>query len=1312
MQDDWSKLGAEIGISLENDAADEERVQQGHASALESMIVPNDGLDPAARKMIQEYRARNGHQPVDDHTWLAKTLDVPAQAVNGLVDAVAAMKDLTFDVAGAGARTLYVDAMGIATNAEVNAEVDKLRGATSANTIADTVAPGVRGSVDLAQPFGAPKSAVGGMTESVSQFLAPFAALGKVKYLQQLGKVAPLAKGALADFVAFDEHEARLSNVINEMGWGGAVTEYLAADPNDTWAEGRFKNVLEGAGLGAMTDGFFKGVKYIRDGQKAKQFVAEVRAKAGPRAQEIRAAATEVGGIRTWISGTLKGEKVELPVAPAAKDVNPTTVIASADRDTAIRTIFGEASNQGEEGWQAVANVLLNRRQTGRWGDSLDKVAKAKNQFEPWGNKEARARMEALDINSPEYKAIGEVFDRVAKGDLPDNTGGATHFLQRQLQESLGRKVPKWAKDALGKVGDHEFFAPDGGPVTGRVAMSAQAPAGAETMAGFRPNREQMDLATQRRLAAANGTTEEMLKDGGVFKRIRDAGIQDQLNKVTLLEEQQFGITSEALQGYMARANAGDLAAADEFWRNEGAAFLEVAGHARDAFQDVARAQGLRGNSAAIVTTNQLLQRLSRATTESKEDLMRAFAEMSRPEQMESLLQQAGRKTAMDVTREAVHEWYINAILSSPKTQLVDTAGTLVWTPWLALEKIPAGIVGKIRAGWLGGASDRVMADEALVMLKSYMGSISDGFSFVAHALKGGDMGAIRQGVRDMRLDTASRFDDDVTQRAISADNFGLERESGFGRMVDWAGSVINLPASFMRSKDDVAKAVLYRAEVRALAHRKAVSEGLTGPAYDARINELMSVPMDKVALKEQSLNGNRLAQIASGLAKGDDTGLVGTAIEEQAKTFAREGTFTDELGEVGKSMQSLLNRIPGGRVVVPFIKTPTKIMVRFLERTPLAPVLFKKVRDEIAAGGARADMALGRMAAGSSVMTLGWYLASAGLITGEGPKDTAQREALLRTGWRPRSIKVGDKYIEYGRLDPLASFLSMPANIVDLADQFDDDMGGDLERDVSDYVSMGILGFTNMMMSKTWTQSIAELVDAVNRQDENAVERMMQYYAASAVVPNAVTFFANEVNPIVQEANTAWEAIQIKAGKTVRPKLDVFGEVVKRDPQLYYGLPASYANITTDPLSQELAASGVFIERPSRRIDGVELTRDEYSAVLQEMKALGIKDAIRKVVASPVWATLPDVEKTGVEGAQNMTKSGVIGNLYREFTKAAREITVSKNATLQERILRYNQALQTTSPATPNVRRALDAQGFSASPGAVRVDFGLGRNP
>ena len=68
-----------------------------------------------------------------------------------------------------------------------------------------------------------------------------------------------------------------------------------------------------------------------------------------------------------------------------------------------IRTIVGEAADQGERGMRAVAAVIGNRMaQSGRGGDQ---VVLAPNQFEPWGMRRRALRMQALTPDSPRLSA-------------------------------------------------------------------------------------------------------------------------------------------------------------------------------------------------------------------------------------------------------------------------------------------------------------------------------------------------------------------------------------------------------------------------------------------------------------------------------------------------------------------------------------------------------------------------------------------------------------------------------------------------------------------------------------------------------------------------------------------------------------------------------------------------------------------------------------------------------------------------------------------------------------------------------------------
>lgn len=61
--------------------------------------------------------------------------------------------------------------------------------------------------------------------------------------------------------------------------------------------------------------------------------------------------------------------------------------------------------------------------------------------------------------------------------------------------------------------------------------------------------------------------------------------------------------------------------------------------------------------------------------------------------------------------------------------------------------------------------------------------------------------------------------------------------------------------------------------------------------------------------------------------------------------------------------------------------------------------------------------------------MTIAQYDAD-GRITGGQPADKKQADLLKAQGWQPYSIRVGDKYISYARLDPFSRTISTAADI------------------------------------------------------------------------------------------------------------------------------------------------------------------------------------------------------------------------------------------------------------------------------------------
>ncbi|MGO4670087.1 cell wall hydrolase [Bosea sp. 2RAB26] len=147
-------------------------------------------------------------------------------------------------------------------------------------------------------------------------------------------------------------------------------------------------------------------------------------------------------------------------------------VTTDADRDAIVRTVYGEADRESPEGQRAVAAVIRNRaNQAGFTPEQITQQNDGRNwQFEPWGDPDARARMEAI----PQRR-----FDQIAGTVAPvieqglDPTGGATHFYAPKAQAALRRPVPRWDDGTGTDLGNHRFFAHGYGPGGGAPAPSA-----------------------------------------------------------------------------------------------------------------------------------------------------------------------------------------------------------------------------------------------------------------------------------------------------------------------------------------------------------------------------------------------------------------------------------------------------------------------------------------------------------------------------------------------------------------------------------------------------------------------------------------------------------------------------------------------------------------------------------------------------------------------------------------------------------------------------------------------------------------------
>ena len=262
-----------------------------------------------------------------------------------------------------------------------------------------------------------PETISGALTRGVSQFLIGFIPVSKtLKFIKPISKMGELGKGAIAggitDFTVFAPHEERLSNLVQSFKeLQNPVTEYLQADPDDSAAEGRLKNVLEGLLIGGLAEPFahsLRALKYSR----IKWMISDVRARVHYKLK-IVTIETESGNKGNWnellnnpepnTRYIVDGNKIyDTDHLGRVVRVEATLKLDTLDRNTYQQLKAGKQGIDGDEGGHLIASILngsgekinllpmnsnLNRglwkKHESRWANALRDGKTVKVKIEP-----------------------------------------------------------------------------------------------------------------------------------------------------------------------------------------------------------------------------------------------------------------------------------------------------------------------------------------------------------------------------------------------------------------------------------------------------------------------------------------------------------------------------------------------------------------------------------------------------------------------------------------------------------------------------------------------------------------------------------------------------------------------------------------------------------------------------------------------------------------------------------------------------------------------------------------------------------------
>lgn len=527
---------------------------------------------------------------------------------------------------------------------------------------------------------------------------------------------------------------------------------------------------------------------------------------------------------------------------------------------------------------------------------------------------------------------------------------------------------------------------------------------------------------------------------------------------------------------------------------------------------------------------------------------------------------------------KAIELWY-NYLLSGPQTHVVNMLSNTMTSVAQIPEFAVAAGVGAARRAMRREAADRVLWSEVGARSVGLIQGTKEGVRMFANAMKTGE---------------ASDF---VTK----IENQGQKAISGL------KGEALRLPSRFLTAEDELFKGIARRMELNGLAIRKASKEGLKGQEAKDRAAELLTNPTDDMM--------------------------------QSALEYGRYVTFQAPLGRFASKVSQATTEMPILKAVLPFVRTPTNLFKFFVERSPAAP-LMREFRKDFAAGGAKRDLAVAKVMIGSGMGAVVAEMAEKGLITGSPPTDDNKRGLMQADGWQPYSIKIGDKYYSYKRLDPFALTIGAAADLATLSD-------GMTDKQLDNQAGIVTASIIGNLSNKTWLSGVSDLLAAAD-DPERYGSAFLKRLAGSVAIPTGVAQIARTMDPTARETPDIASAVQARIpglSDNLLPKRDVWGQPIVNEGGVGPDLISPIWTTTDrkDPITREVLRVDATISKPQK----TGLTPEQYDR-LQAAVGPAARKWLGDLFASPEYRSMSREDQAAEVGkvmtaARKAGKSNVL---------------------------------------------------------------------
>lgn len=676
-----------------------------------------------------------------------------------------------------------------------------------------------------------------------------------------------------------------------------------------------------------------------------------------------------------------------------------------------------------------------------------------------------------------------------------------------------------------------------------------------------------------------------------------------------------------------------------------------------------------------------------------------------------------GKKSPIDLTMDIVAETAVNGLLSNPASWLIQIISGVSQSILMPLIRLSQGVV-------LGGpftkAGKEAIRDSGMMLY----GAIQ-GFKEFAPFARAGFNTALpldidfTRGLTKQEKRTLMRsvgLDEDSDPKALA--DFFRDRYDYMNKAVPGPfGEVVRLPTRIIVALDEGMKAVFRRQKYNAYAYRKAMEDTNNGTTGD--VGEALSRYLGK------DLAGADAEDAWKAIKTKNDSDLGELSLLHHAQDYAKLAAFQQELTGPITGLQKYRAENKALVLAIPFLKTPYNILKEGLTFVPgfgmLPSTLYRKRKSVVSLDAlsesdkakylslaGRGDLTkaeqktlgilrkklggqkftkmeqsemFGRQLLGFGALVTAHMLYDEGLITGKLPEDPAQREKWRVNQIPEFSIRVGDTWVSYRKIEPLATVFGLISDQHRIYDEVNSRFANPNADQIQEYMNATHASLIENVMGKSFMEGLSGIVELMSGGAAGTASGGVEAFMANlgrvampfgaflnSVAISMDTDTAPDGKAWDRQATTFFEKMQqrIPVFRESLPLMyGIYGEARKLDVVDVWTGIKTYDEADRTELQEQLGALSVAYSPIDRTIKESMRLKNEEVAQLRQISAETITPLLEYMISAPTWKKLPE-----------STKNEIFERVMRRGRADAMKLFIAKNIGSKEFEARYTNAI------------------------------------